>query len=214
MTTSSTTTTTRSRHFPTSTPSSPAPPLASPPPLPKSATRVILAQAPSIRRGVSEPLRGPSERRLAALCDMDVSAFRERWTILNLLEEHPGRRRVLPHHSPLAGYKRHGGQGDVFPYDLARARAISLAVHDRFKKIVLLGLSVARAYLGAHGIKCTVELFTRVRITPTCEAIVFPHPSGVSHFWNDPKCRARARKAWKEFDGDDDSDADDSACDE
>ncbi len=129
---------------------------------------LVVGQAPSAETVGLPPLSGRSGGRMAALLGGD---FRERMRVVNLLGFWPGRR---------------GGKGDRFPhYEAAfRARLLRPGAH---RAVLLLGRGVARCF-GAAGWP-----FLEWRRLGSAPAAVVPHPSGVSHWWNDPGNRAAAR---------------------
>lgn len=148
------------------------------------------------------PLQGQPERRLAKLLDIPLDELWERYDRINIFfaaTNAPPKRRQLPHHSPeKAGYTKHSSLGDEFDVGLSRRYAEQLALEDRYEKMVLLGLGVARAVL-ADRVSRTASLFDRVKVNDRCECLVFPHPSGVSHFWNDKDKVKRAGEVLREF---------------
>ena len=116
-------------------------------------------------------------------------------------------------------------QGDKFPLQEARERARALKQcihHGRYKLVVVLGLNVARAfgfrrectrllshdrvYLDRSMAASTSDPGARVNAhsnpphTPrgACvEALLLPHPSGISHFWNSKQNVERASNTFR-----------------
>ena len=132
---------------------------------------VLVGQAPGKRPG--EPLAGAAGRRLAALAGMDLPAFLDKFDRVNLLDEFPGK----------------AGKGDRFDAKAALERADQLREELAGRKAVLLGRLVARAFRLPDD---TYDWFQVVEAPPGVELAVMPHPSGVSHWWND---EANVRRA-------------------
>lgn len=129
----------------------------------------IVGQAPGRRNGAALAFEGPSGRRLAALAGVSERELRRRAKLVNLLPRWPGA----------------AGKGDLFPAAAAKKAAKGMRLGGR---VPLAGRGVARAF--GVGAAPFLEWFTLGR----CEAAVFPHPSGVSHWWNDPANRAEAAR--------------------
>ena len=141
---------------------------------------IILGEARAL--GSREPLDGRVGRRLERLAGLGEGELSYVFALGNLLPGHPGRkpRRPGPHNSP----------GDRF--DLAQARdnwytlMAEVLVNREFDVVLLLGRNVARAaradYLG----------FLEWDWWGFFHVAVFPHPSGTSHYWNDPANVERA----------------------
>ncbi len=135
----------------------------------------IVGQAPGPNTDPSEPLSGASGRRLAALCGLPYAEFRRRFRLVNVLDGHRGR----------------CGKGCAFPMAEARSRAGGLLATLAGHPTVLLGRAVPAAFglppapwfrwLGFGG-------------WPVATA---PHPSGISHWWNEPANVRRARRFWR-----------------
>lgn len=112
------------------------------------------------------PLEGPCGDRLARLAGMPGHReLRRRARLVNLLPAWPGK----------------SGKGDAFPLREARDRARRL----RTRGTVLLAGRVVAAAFGL----ADAEYFE-----PRGRFHVIPHPSGVSHWWNDPANVRRARR--------------------
>lgn len=104
--------------------------------------------------------------------------------------------------------KLHYSSGDIFPINEARAAAAELessGMLNNYDLIVLLGLNVARAFelskkpallesFSLTTIRAVSTPATRKKRERTTQVLVFPHPSGVSHFWNCRKNIDRARE--------------------
>lgn len=137
---------------------------------------VIVGEAPSRTSDPKKPLSGPSmRRRLVEFFGEDAYGRAEK---RNLLAAYPG---------------RSAGKGAKFPAVEARKAAVALA--ERFEKsatpryVVLLGRRVASAFF-ATGVDA--KLFEDRRLGGRSVYAVFPHPSGVNRWFNDP---ANVRKA-------------------
>ena len=102
-------------------------------------------------------------------------------------------------------YTLHQSSGDHFPLQQARENAAKLDVTS-YALVVALGLNVARAFRLPNA-----KLFKRYRWEPEfgkratqlplsaefngqTMMLVFPHPSGVSHYWNTVQNRRRAQQ--------------------
>jgi len=135
---------------------------------------LLVGQAPCGQRPRAPALcpSTRSGRRLAELAG--VGSVREIADAVNLLRRFPGSA---------------GPKGDLFPIEEARRAARRLAGRMRARRAtLLLGGNVARAF----GVGGTDFLeWTEVRGARAC---VFPHPSGISHWWNDPRNVRRARR--------------------
>jgi hypothetical protein len=129
----------------------------------------IVGQAPGRTNGSRLAFDGPSGERLARLAGFARAVdLRRAARLTNLLVRWPG---------------RGNGKGDAFP--IAEAREAAWGV--RLAGIVLLaGRGVARAF-GLGG----ARYFEWAAIGAARVAVV-PHPSGISHWWNDPRNRRRA----------------------
>ena len=84
------------------------------------------------------------------------------------------------------------GEGDRFIAFEGRKRALDLNIYDRNKRVVLLGQRVAESF-GIHADFLEVLRFNGKRY------LLFPHPSGINRWWNEPGNRLRAQKALKRF---------------
>lgn len=132
------------------------------------------------------PFDGQPGMRLAKLGG--YASTDELWTDfdrIDLVESVPVRKFRLPHHFPDGGYRKHNWDGHVFPRTKAMAAARKLLRSGRLTRdyvmVVLCGKKVAAAF--------GLEVVGRVQ--PYADEIhgglflVLPHPSGVSHLWND-----------------------------
>lgn len=136
---------------------------------------IIIGQAPGPTSDPAEPLSGASGRRLAALCGLPLAAFLAAFDRRNVLPAHPGR----------------SGKGDAFPLAAARPVARRMLGDLAGARVVALGKPVA-SVLGLRGV-----LFRWQASRTGFRYALAPHPSGVSHWWNDPVNVRRARRFWR-----------------
>jgi hypothetical protein len=129
---------------------------------------LLVGQAPGPRTGGRAAFDGDSGRRLSRVVGADVLALVD---AVNLLDSYPGS----------------AGKGDRFPIREAPRAAAGLDLSGR-PLALLAGLGVARAF----GLRVSLLEWTQVRGTP---ALVVPHPSGVSRWWNSRANAERARAA-------------------
>eukprot|EP00931_Biecheleriopsis_adriatica_P021475 TRINITY_DN14038_c0_g1_i1.p1 TRINITY_DN14038_c0_g1~~TRINITY_DN14038_c0_g1_i1.p1 ORF type:complete len:233 (+),score=47.14 TRINITY_DN14038_c0_g1_i1:2-700(+) len=156
---------------------------------------LVLGQAPpgprsSLPRGW-RPLNGPAEQRLAKLAGLKEPAdFWREFDRTNLLSWYPGLKKKSAKHTAAKGYKLHQSDGDVFPMADARMAASSLNL-SQYRCVILLGNNVSRAF-GVKAGLLEAEARGKTRL------LTFPHPSGVSHYWNEPKNVRKASKVLKD----------------
>eukprot|EP00747_Dinoflagellata_sp_TGD_P099674 gnl/TRDRNA2_/TRDRNA2_167811_c0_seq3.p1 gnl/TRDRNA2_/TRDRNA2_167811_c0~~gnl/TRDRNA2_/TRDRNA2_167811_c0_seq3.p1 ORF type:complete len:502 (-),score=61.26 gnl/TRDRNA2_/TRDRNA2_167811_c0_seq3:126-1631(-) len=139
------------------------------------------------------PLQGQPEKRL-----LQMSGLRspdELWALfdrIDLLGWCPGPKPRKEYHFADTGYKKHMCDGHRWPWLEARLAGSRLAHFGGLARdyaiVVLCGRYVADAFgLKARKVPWSEEL-GGVRY------LVIPHPSGVSHYWNDPdSCTLAAR---------------------
>lgn len=135
----------------------------------------VVGQAPGPNTDPSEPLSGASGRRLAALCGLTYAEFRRRFRLVNVLDGHPGR----------------SGKGCAFPSAEARKSASDLLMGMAGHPTVLLG----RAVPAAFGLAAAP--WFEWRQSGGWPVAATPHPSGISHWWNEPANVRRARRFWR-----------------
>lgn len=137
-----------------------------------------------------KPLQGQPEKRLARLAGLSLD---ELWTLfdrLDLLGWCPGKKDRKSYHLWSAGYRKHRCDGHRFPLPTARlvaARLRRFGGLERYAVVVLCGRLVAAAF--------GLNLDRSVPWTEETDGVrflVLPHPSGVSHFWNDEESWHRA----------------------
>lgn len=155
---------------------------------------LIIGQAPAKDTVGKLPFSGKSGPKFADLLGVEHSSLWDAFDVVNLIEYFPGS----------------SERGDVFPMAEARRRVVVIRTGGLPERVVLVGKNVARAF-GLHKPMPTpfgpyrhVLKFFEWYDDPDDERTddqypprfcVVPHPSGVSHFWNDP---ANVRTA-KEF---------------
>ncbi len=121
--------------------------------------------------------RTRSGRRLAVLLGVDEVA--DAYPVLNLVDRWPGRT----------------AHGAAFPRGLASARAAALWYDLPSGDLLLVGKRVAAAF-GVSEEYLRWEDVTRIdgRRRRTRRVAVFPHPSGVNRWWNEPRNAAAAAR--------------------
>ena len=128
-------------------------------------TRLLLVgEAPSRAPTRDGPLSGRCGRRLADLAGLPYDAYLEAVERRNLLARNPG---------------RSGPKGDAFPMREARARAWAFSRVYAGRRAILLGRRVAAAFGRPNA-----PYLRWISLAPFSAAMVFPHPSGVSRWWN------------------------------
>ena len=141
---------------------------------------VILGQAPA-RSGDGRPFTGPSGRRLCQLMGLPhYDCLRDRFTLQNLVNR------------PV--YQQPYGRGDTFDRLAARGRA-QMLVRDWSKSeepvaVIACGHAVFECVTKVKrpffkGKK--IALYSDDWDAKPIEVWCFPHPSGASAFWNEPK---------------------------
>jgi len=143
------------------------------------------------------PMQGLAERKVAKLAGLkDTDELWERFQRMNLVNFHPGRKPRKKWHLKTTGYTKHNGDGDTFPFEDAKRAAETVRLED-YSCAILLGLNVARCFMKCiPGLK--VELLHQVWYGD-CLVIVYPHPSGISHYWNDKENTRIATKALRDL---------------
>ena len=136
---------------------------------------LLVGQAPSRYGDPDKPFDGRSGKRLAELAGVDQ--LESVMDMMNLINEWPGK----------------NGKGDDFPFEEASQAAANADVGG-YDLVILAGRSVARAF--GHGKRPYLEIF--FDDDREVEMMVFPHPSGVSRWWNDEGNVRRARHALTE----------------
>ena len=147
---------------------------------------VICGQAPS-RVGDGRAFSGPSGRRLASLFDLeDYEELASRVTLTNIFPV-PAARKPLP---PTG--KGRGHAGDDFDETTAR-RLGMLKVKEWAKDpqlvvVLACGAKVYEALTGCEGTKNNKFSGKALKLGPAqgVDVWYFPHPSGASHYWDDP----------------------------
>lgn len=133
---------------------------------------LLIGQAPS--RSGADRFEGRSGRRLAILAGLSDETFRATFDRENLLP-------ALPPSS---------GRGDAFPTSAARTSAVDVASRLTGRRVVFVGLAVARAF------RFEIPVFTWAERFGAIVAVT-PHPSGLNLFWNDPANVRAATAFWR-----------------
>lgn len=171
---------------------------------------IFIGQAPGPRcdPDASSALAGGAEKRIARLSGLPLQELWKRCDRRNILREYPGRRNGSHGNgigivfdstgtNELTRYRIHPSvhysTGDEFP--LAEAQAAAAALEGSgalrpYKLAVLLGLGVARAFGIEH--PKFFKLLSPSGAKGMTKVLIFPHPSGVSHFWNSAENRTMA----------------------
>lgn len=157
---------------------------------------LIVGQAPS-RSDPSGVLMGASGRRIAVLAGLEFPGeYASRFWRRNLVDVYLG--------------KASGEKGDSFDLKAGRAKAEFLLPLFAKRRVVLLGRAVASCF---RHLNPTLDMLSRggplhawynisvhdLESWQSAIVAVAAHPSGVSHYWNDPKNVRRARRFWREF---------------
>lgn len=138
---------------------------------------MIVGIAPSLKHN---NLEGYCARRLARLANVDTDQLWELFHRTNLIKRFPGRKVVKTGNEV---YRKHMSHGDIVNTIQLRSEARKMNLR-KYKLVVLLGAATAKAFGYPPSL-----LKTYARGTGTT-LVVMPHPSGVSHFWNN-KCRTQ-----------------------
>jgi hypothetical protein len=180
----------------------------SPPPKTPYHRMICIGQAPGPTSITSSslpplPLTGLAGSRLAKLAGMTENDLWSRCDRLNIFQYYPGVKNISNVKKKNAKYKKHQSVGDQFNLHQAREIADTIDI-TCYHLVVLLGLNVAKAFRIQKP-----TLFARYYINSELNVIqlkdgeshdtmdatlilIFPHPSGVSHFWNSRRNRNRA----------------------
>ena len=133
-------------------------------------------------------LGGAAGRRLVRLSGLEnLFDVCDKMNVVNFF---PGRKKR--HREGDEEYRKvHNGKGDKFPMDLARKTVAAFDCSlSRYKLIVLLGLQVAKAFRLSK--PALFKSYERRHESGMTRLIIFPHVSGVSHYWNSKERRRRA----------------------
>lgn len=143
---------------------------------------LIVGQASSQSTVGKPALAGQGGFRLARLADIPHKDFLARCDAVNLIDGWTG--------------KAKSGKGDAV--DIKALRAGSAKVPIAGRRVLCLGRAVARAF-GAPARLPYFQRFSAKAGDADADAWLFPHPSGVSRFWNDAANQARAREFLRAF---------------
>ncbi|CAK9059040.1 unnamed protein product [Durusdinium trenchii] len=142
-----------------------------------------------------KPLQGQPEKRLARLAGLSLDELWAFFDRVDLLGWCPGKKDRKSYHQWSAGYRKHRCDGHRFPLSVARlvaARLRRFGRLERYAVVVLCGRLVAAAFaLSLDRCVPWTEEQDGVRF------LVLPHPSGVSHFWNDEESWHRAAMVFR-----------------
>lgn len=132
----------------------------------------FVGQAPGRNGDPAKPLVGGRVGgKIMELMGPDAAKLERSFRRVNLLIRWPGK----------------SGKGDAFPMDEARSAAIALLLDGELSgRVILLGKAVGRAF----GIR-DPKYFEWTDVSD-CKMAVFPHPSGINHWWNSPENRRTA----------------------
>jgi uracil-DNA glycosylase len=139
---------------------------------------IIIGQAPARGNEGKPPFAGRSGARLAQLSGVGSSGdiLPQHFELYNLIEYYPGKK----------------GKGDEFDLaeGMAAAKLLKTELFKRYSRtpILLMGRKVRRC-MGVNG---NWDYLSWFDFGPHI-ACVFPHPSGVNRWWNDPKNTEAAR---------------------
>ncbi len=143
---------------------------------------LIIGQAPA-KDTVGRPaFSGKSGPKFAELLGVQHSELWKKFDVVNLIDYWPGQ--------PNDKTKR----GDAFPLAAARLVADGMRKFLHERTVVLVGKNVARAF-EVHSVDF-FDWFVDVAGEGDrgfFKYCIIPHPSGISHFWNDPENVERAR---------------------
>ena len=139
---------------------------------------LIVGQAPS-RIGTGEPFTGPSGRRLCELMNLpNLEELKQYFDLDNIIDKPVDKR---------------DRKGDTFPRQLARRSATKLLTREDElgrELIIGCGIHVCRAF--GIGVREFFKLYD-IGESGRLRLLSFPHPSGISRFWNDRNNVERAR---------------------
>jgi len=142
---------------------------------------ILVGQAPGPRGDHNRPLEGASFRKLCRWAGVPWDVYISGTERTNLFRRFPGKA---------------GPKGDKFNARLGRRRAEKVLPRCRGRLLVLIGWGVAAAFGARKGISPFVIYHPRgggaAPDRHPRHFVVIPHPSGVSHFYNDQKNRRRA----------------------
>lgn len=139
---------------------------------------LIIGQAPSFDGSTN--FEGKSGARLAKLCGLSRDLFLEVFERRNLIQAYPGQDR---------------SGGDAFPMEEARRAARDIIGELLGRETVLIGGAVVSAF------GMSLQRFTWYPFPFNGAFAHSPHPSGVSHWWNDTTNAEAAARFWRDLAG-------------
>lgn len=130
---------------------------------------ILIGQSPS-RSGRLEPLSSePLATRLAHMAGLSKSQYLRVFERMNVLDKWSGKR------------------GNAFPIAAARKAALDILPHFGGRRVVFLGMNVARAfYFQAEFLEWKIEGYY--------VAAILPHPSGLNIWYNTLENVAAAKR--------------------
>lgn len=158
---------------------------------------LVIGQAPA-KQTVGKPaFSGKSGPKFAELLGVPFEELHQHFDLTNLLDFFPG---------PSPGEK---DRGDRFPIFEAKKRALDMLPELDGRTVVFVGKNVARAFGYSRDpyfrwveqyVPYRPEVAQGRRGAAAIPSSLFftyaivPHPSGISHFWNDPENVETARR--------------------
>jgi len=144
----------------------------------------LVGQTPS---ATADQLEGHAGARIARLIGVstDVLYAHQRFARVNLLTEFPGKA---------------GEKGDLFDLRAARERAPAvLAKIGPDAVVVCLGLNVLKAFAAylPRGACSRARFYDAVPGLDGRTYVLAPHPSGISHYWNEPENVSAAERFFR-----------------
>lgn len=147
---------------------------------------LIVGQAPS-RSGDGTPFSGPSGKRLCQLAGVEtLDELQQHFRLDNLITEQMA--------------KHHSGKGDIWDARVAAIRAKEILRDARPDDVLILcGKNVWKAFGGwwAAAYFNSSTFYNGAGLP--LKGYLFPHPSGVSHYWNNELNVARAGRFLKRW---------------
>ncbi|TXH47718.1 MAG: hypothetical protein E6Q97_26635, partial [Desulfurellales bacterium] len=142
---------------------------------------LFVGQAPGPKSIGSIPFEGSySGRRLASLMGVSIQSLFIEFDFLNLLDKFPGKD------------DSNHPRGDAFPLSAARKAARQVTPTLRARRVVLLGRNVADAFeIDLPWLEWRRRYVADSGVILHSVAVC-PHPSGVSHWWNNRENRIKA----------------------
>ncbi len=159
---------------------------------------ILIGEAPSKTNGHDWPFSGPCAKRISSLFGVEEHEWRSKTISLNLIDKWPGS-------AGLKGSKFNAAAGE----SAARMFTACCPWVSEPMPVLLLGLRVARTFYGTRRVEyfgrhmkldhlATLSQYSRHDNYPTrCRVWTVPHPSGISHWWNDEDNVRTAKRFFK-----------------